>query len=421
MDPFPPTPPLPAPTSCQPSLKAARFAVSLTFFMNGTLFATWVSRIPALQAERGLSHGMLGLALLAIALGAVVAMPLAGWASSRLGSRRMTQFTAAGMAALLPLLVLAPGGPWFVMALVAFGAVHGALDVAMNTQAVAVEECYRRPINSSFHALFSVGGLVGSCLGGVAATAGIAPAVHFAVMALFLGGTTALLAFPRLLEVGEAAASGVPVDSAASPARFGCPPPALLALGALAFCVMLGEGAMADWSAVFLRQVANTSEGLAAIGYAAFSVTMALGRFGGGLLAVQIGPVAMVRWSGALAFGGLGIVLLNPTPVTGLIGFAAVGAGFATVVPLAFTAAGRTPGITAGVALATASTIGYFGFLIGPPLIGLAAEWLGLRGALGLVLVSSTLIVVLAPAVRRAAAPRSLPLAREGEMVRETA
>ena len=128
-----------------------------------------------------------------------------------------------------------------------------------------------------------------------------------------------------------------------------------------------------------------------------------------------------MRALGALAFCGLELVLLKPAPVTGLIGFAAVGAGFATIVPLAFTAAGRTPGITAGVALATASTIGYFGCLVGPPLIGLVAEWLSLHGALGLVLVSSTLIIVLAPAVRRAAAPRSLTLVREAEMVRETA
>jgi predicted MFS family arabinose efflux permease len=394
-----------------PTLPSARFAVALTFFVNGALFATWVSRIPALQAGRGLSHGVLGLALLAIALGAVVAMPLAGRAATRIGSRRLTQLTAVGMAACLPALMLVPNGPLFVLVLVGFGAIHGALDVAMNTQAVAVEERYRRPINSSFHALFSVGGLVGSGLGGVAAAFGIAPAIHFVLMAVVLGGLAAWLAFPKLLDTGAVATDSRSANSPAAPARSAWREPALLVLGALAFCVMMGEGAMADWSAVFLREVAGATESVAAIGYAAFSITMAVGRFGGGWLSARIGPAALVRWSGLLAVVGIGLVVLHPAPVICLLGFAAAGAGFACVVPLAFTAAGRTPGVAAGVALATVSTIGYLGFLIGPPLIGFAAELLGLRGALGLILVASALIVALAPVLRLASPEARGPVA----------
>ncbi|MES2923049.1 MAG: MFS transporter [Verrucomicrobiota bacterium] len=383
--------------------RAARLAVAATFFFNGALFATWVSRIPALKEERGLSHGMLGLALLMIALGAVVAMPLAGRFTARLGSRRVTQVTAALMSLALPLLVLAPNGPWFVLALFCFGAVHGALDVSMNTQAVAVEKRYGRPINSGFHALFSFGGLIGSAVGGLVASAGIAPLGHFIVAVVVLGGTTALFALPRLLDAGEAEAHGK-LDEARP--EFAWPKPALLALGALAFFVMMGEGAMADWSAVFLRQATGASEGLAAAGYAAFSITMAIGRFSGDWLSTRFGPVTLVRLSGSIATLGMALALFSPSPMTGLIGFACVGAGFATVVPMAFTAAGRTPGVSAGVALATASTIGYFGFLLGPPLIGFAAELIGLRGALALILVTSALIVALAPVVRQAASIR---------------
>jgi predicted MFS family arabinose efflux permease len=382
-----------------PLPSAARLAVAATFFMNGALFATWVSRIPALKTAHGLSHGALGLALLAIALGAVVAMPLAGWCSSRVGSRRMTQLTAAGLVVSLPFLALAPPGPLFFIALVCFGAVHGALDVAMNTQAVAVEVRYGRPINASFHALFSVGGLAGSAVGGLVAASGVATLAHFTLAAVLLGGATMLLALPHLLEAGEAEAYELLGETETRP-RLAWPKPSLLALGALAFCVMMGEGAMADWSGVFLRQVAGAGEGVAAAGYAAFSITMAIGRFSGDWLSARLGAVALVRLSGALAAGGMGLALLRPTAAAGLLGFACVGAGFATVVPLAFTAAGRTPGVTSSVALGTATTIGYFGLLLGPPLIGFAAELVGLRGALAVIMVTSALLVALARSVR---------------------
>jgi MFS family permease len=392
--------------------KAARLAVAAMFFYNGALLATWVSRIPALQSERGLSHGMLGLALLVIALGAVVAMPLAGWFSPRVGSRLVTQLTAVGMCVSLPFLVMAPNGPWFVVALFVFGAVHGALDVSMNTQAVAVEKRYGRPINSTFHALFSLGGLVGAAVGGLVAWAGIAPFAHFSVAALVLGGLIWTFAFPRLLDAGE------PHERRAEKvvrAKFAWPKPALIALGALAFFVMMGEGAMADWSAVYLRQATGAGEGVAAAGYAAFSITMAIGRFSGDWLSTRFGAVTLVRISGTIATVGMALALFRPSPLAGLMGFACVGAGFATVVPMAFTAAGRTPGVSAGAALATASTIGYFGFLLGPPVIGFVAELVGLRGALGLILLTSALIVVLAPVVRQSASIRS-----SGKQLRET-
>jgi MFS family permease len=176
----------------------------------------------------------------------------------------------------------------------------------------------------------------------------------------------------------------------------------LVALGAVAFCIMMGEGAMADWGAVFLRNSAGASEAIAASGYAVFSIAMAATRFSGDWLSARLGPVMVVRLGSGLAATGLATSLLSSEPVAALLGFGAVGAGFATIVPQVFSAAGRTSGMDAGTALATATTIGYSGFLIGPPLIGFAAEAIGLRGALAIIVIMSVVAILLAPSVRRA-------------------
>ncbi len=381
-----------------PRLRAARLAVAALFFMNGALFATWVSRIPAVQMERGLSHGALGVALLGLGLGALVAMPLAGWSASRFGSDHVSRWAALSYCTSLPALAIAPNTAAFVLGLFCFGAVHGALDVAMNAQAVEVEHRYAQPIMSSFHALFSLGGLAGALLGGLAAAAGVTPPVHFSVVAVLLAISTALLVLPRLLRSVEAE---TPAQSANPTAAFVWPSRSLVVFGVIAFCVMMGEGAMADWSGIFLRRVAGASEGIAAAGYAAFSVAMSIGRFSGDRLSLRFGPVTLVRGSGFLAAGGLVLALFAGHPLVSLAGFAAVGAGFATVVPQVFSAAGRSGSGASGPVVAAVTTIGYLGFLLGPPLIGLAAELLGLQSALAIIVVTSLLLVVLAGGVGR--------------------
>lgn len=380
--------------------RAARFAVALCFFLNGVLFASWVSRIPAVQARLGINHAELGMALFGVALGALFAMPLAGWCISRFGSNRVTQYVGIIYFVALPLLAVAPNVILLTIALFCFGAFHGAFDVAMNAQAVAVEERYGQPIMSSFHALWSVGGLAGAALGAFIALSGIAPLMHFVVVAALTGGATLVLANPRLLNAGEAEARELMATEETR--RFAWPPRTLIALGAVAFCIMMGEGAMADWSAIFLRQSAGASEAMAAAGYAVFSVAMALARFSGDWLSARIGPVTLVRLGSGLAAAGLMLALLHGAPWSILLGFGAVGAGFATIVPQVFSAAGRTPGMDPGPALATATTVGYSGFLIGPPLIGFAAQAIGLRGALAIIVATSLVAIILAPNVRSA-------------------
>ena len=387
--------------------RAARFAVAACFFLNGVLIASWVSRIPAVQARLGLSPGVLGMALLALALGALVAMPSAGVLISKLGSRKVSAVTAVTFSALIPCLALAPNAWVLGGVLFLIGIFHGALDVAMNAQAVAIEDRYRRPIMSSFHAQWSFGGLAGAALGGLMAWAGVEPLIHFAVASFLLGGATLVFALPNLLEAGEGS-QRVKQEKAEGRA----PLRPLLALGSVAFCIMMGEGAMADWSALYLRDFTGANEGIAAAGFAAFSVAMAFTRLSGDALSARFGAESLVRLGSALAAVGLSLSLLVPHAAVALLGFAAVGAGFATIVPQVFSAAGRTPGIEAGPALAMTTTLGYTGFLIGPPLIGFVAEWIGLRGALGIVVATSALAVVLAPCVRRSPTVKHQPIPR---------
>jgi MFS family permease len=374
----------------------ARRAVATLFLVNGALFATWVSRLPAIESSRGLSHAMLGVYLFVMAFGAMIAMPMAGLLGSRIGSAQVCRVSALIFAGMLPLLALAPNATTFALALFAFGIGHGALDVSMNAQAVAVEKLYRPPIMASFHALFSTGGLIGAALGGGIAALGLTPAVHFIVMAILLGAV-ALTTFRALLPFEMPSASK-------KAALFPLPTRGLLALGVIALCIMVGEGAMADWSAIYLKKIIATSEGIAAVGYAAFSIAMALGRFFGDSLSARFGPVRLLRGSACVAMAGLVLILASPFSPLALLGFACVGIGFAPIIPLVFSAAGHRSGINPGVALASVTTLGYLGFLLGPPIIGFAAGLVGLRVALGLLFASTLTAVILAPNVGSAQA-----------------
>ena len=285
-----------------------------------------------------------------------------------------------------------------MLALVLFGAGNGAMDVAMNAQAVGVEKAHGGAIMSSFHALFSVGGLVGSSLGGLLIFMGVSPALHV-LFITFVFGLTGLAALRWLwIDRAEDAEAGGPT--------FVRPTGPLLALGVLAFFVLVGEGAVADWSAVYLTNALGTGAGLGAVGFAAFSLMMAVGRFTGDRLVARFGPVPLMRLSATLAAVGLGAGLLIGQPVAAIIGFGCVGLGLSNLIPILFSAAGRTPGVNAGTAIAAVSSAGYFGFLAGPPLIGILAEATSLPLALGLVVLFTALVAVFAHAAGRATEAR---------------
>ena len=366
---------------------AARLGTATIFFVNGAVFGGWVSRIPEVQRGIGAGEGVLGLALLAMAVGALTAMPLTGWTVSRYGSRVPTSVSVLVFCLILPLLALAPSAAALALALFAFGVFNGGTDVSMNAQAAAIEARYGRPIMSSFHALFSFGGLAGAALGGLAAAAGVGVLQHF-LAATVIFGVIAIFA-SRLLMPGREDASG-------SGPAFARPNRALAALGVVALCALVSEGAMADWSAIYLRDALGSGPGLAAAGFAAFSLAMAVGRLTGDRMIQLLGPVTMLRLGGGLAASGLAVALLVDQTALALVGFIGVGAGLATLFPITLSAAARAPGMAPGAGIAAMSSTGYFGFLIGPPLIGFVAELTGLRGALVLIVAAGVVITLLA-------------------------
>ncbi len=360
--------------------RAARLAVAGLFFLTGVTFASWAVRIPAVQTRLVLSPGELGVALLGTAAGELVSMNLAGYLATRFGSRSITVMASACLSVMLPILALASTLPVLVAALVLFGASFGSVNVAMNTQGVAVERRYGRSIFNSFHACYSLGGLTGSLSGGLAAAHDIAPRPHFLGVAFL--GIILTLSVAHFLLPSRTDAQGAGV-------AFARPTRTLLALGLVAFCVLLGEGAMADWSAVYLHTILGVGVGLAAAGYAAFSIVMAVGRGLGDQLTNRLGPRVMVRLGGLVAAGGLTLALVVNWVPLALVGFGLVGAGFSVIFPLTLSAAGRTSKQVSGTAIATVAMCGYVGFLVGPAVIGFGADALSLRVALGIVVLLS--------------------------------
>ncbi len=369
------------------SARAARRAIGALFFINGFAFATWVSRIPAVQQGLGLSPAALGGAVAGLGGGSLLAMPLAGWLIARAGSRTVVASSALACAATLLLPALAWDAVALGVALGLFGASMGAMDVAMNAQAVELESRVGRPILSAFHALFSLGGMSGAAIGGAIAARGASIPLHFASIVLLLG-VAALATMPALVVTPPP-----PPGEPRSRLRFS---PALLGLSLLAACFMISEGAIADWTPVYLATVLGSGPGVAAAGYAVFSAAMTIGRLSGDWLTVRVGRARLMRIGALLAAAGLSAALLIGTVPAALAGFICVGAGFSVAVPLVFSAAGRLDSRSAGPGLAAVTTAGYLGFLAGPPIIGFVAEAVTLPFALGIIVVFALIGAVLA-------------------------
>jgi MFS family permease len=371
--------------------------------MFGLADGVWLARLPAVKEHLGLSDARLGVALLAAPVGLVVVAAFADRLIDRFGSARPTAAGAVAIS-LLPIAFGLAGSMAALMAvLLVYGMSGGLTDVAINSQAVRVERGYRRPIINSFHACFSFGGLLGALLGGLFAWAGIGAAPTFAAAGVPMA-VVAVLARRRLLHgsegsdpaavpatdrvpAGEGAGQGAAASRHAVALR-------IAALGLLALCSLLGEGAAGSWSAVYLRDNLGTSAAFAALGYAAFSVTMAAGRLTGDRLAARFGPGRLVSGCGVVAGLGLAAALISRSPALGLVGFALFGAGLSSTFPQLLSTAGNIQTSRSGTGIARVAGAGYLGLLVGPVLIGSFAGLLGLRLALGIPVILMGFIAV---------------------------
>jgi predicted MFS family arabinose efflux permease len=371
------------------ALLLSRTATQAQFFVNGMLFATWGVHIPTVKAAFALDESALSLLMLAAGIGALISLSRVGHWVAHHGTRSVV--LAGGLFVALPLgaLLWLPNYAALLAALFVFGLANGSFDVAMNAEAVAVEHAYQRPIMSSLHGFFSLGGLTGALLGSLAAHASIAPWVHIGSVAGTGFAVVLLTSFYML-------PTPVPSDTPSHSAAWCLPDKALLLLGMLAALGLIGESAMYDWSTLYMVKVLNSSTPFAALAYGAFSGAMALGRFGGDHLRARAGASQTLFLSAWLAAFALIATLLLGNPWAALPGFALVGFGFSNMIPVLFSAAARVPGVSAASGIATVSSLGYLAFMLGPPMIGAIAHQWGLAIALVTVALFAALAGLLA-------------------------
>ena len=360
----------------------------MLFLVHGLVVSTWISRIPAVQTALRMNNAVLGLTLLSSALGALCLIPVSGVAVGRFGSKRVS-IVASLLVCLSLLLPAFARDAWTLAgALFVYGAVLAAMGVAMNAQAVEVEKAMGRPTMSRFHGMFSLGAMLGAAAGGAVAARGLGVLGHFAVSALV--NALAVAAVAGLLldthDVHKNVEHRLPFRNM---------PRALLALSAIGFCILLSEGAMADWTALYLRQVLHAGQGTAAVGYSVFSAAMATMRFLGDLVTARLGPQRAVRTGSVVAAVGVGWALCMRSPGWAMPGFGLAGCGFSIIIPLVFGSAGRVRGVGSGAGIATVTGIGYLAFIAGPPTIGFLSQLITLRGALFLVVTCCAVSAVL--------------------------
>jgi MFS family permease len=359
-------------------MKINRLAVSIFFFTNGFQYANWVARLPEVQTLYGVSNTTLGTILLCSAAGAMTAMPFAGLLTLRIGSRFVTIATAIAFVCAIPFIPLL-SNLWLIGSLFfLFGVFGGSEDVAMNAQAVYVERLYQKPIMASFHGVWSIGTALGAGFGALFAKFGIGLFYHFLTVSS-LSLLAILWAALHLIkdDVLSSTTGATPKDSENT--TFRLPTKAILPLGIIAFCGMTGEGSVGDWSAIYMHKMIGQDEAFSALAFGAFTSAMTIGRLVGDAFTEKYGQRKQLIISSLLAILGLSLALAFINPWTVLAGFFIVGLGIATIVPIVYSAAGNTEGVTPSVGIAMATTIGYSGFFVGPPVIGYLADVYSLR------------------------------------------
>ena len=369
--------------------RRARAATTLIFFLTGFVYAAWATRIPVIKADLGLSAGALGVAVLGLEAGAIAGLPAGAALTARAGSRTALRVGFAAYPAALVGVALAPGLTALTVALAAMAVGSSVVDVAMNAQGIELERRYRRPLLSGLHAGHPFGLVAGGLVGSAAAAAGVSVTAHFGAVAAL--GLTA----------GTAATFALVHDARPRDGRrtFSRPSGRLLGLGLIAFCAFLLDGAAYNWSAVHLSSEHGAGAGLAAGGFTLFSLTLAIGRLFGDRLVERLGRVRLVQGCGAVAAAGSALAISAPAPGAALGGWALFGLGLAALAPTVLGAAPAAGSGSPAAAIAAVTTVGYLGSFSGPPLVGALAEAGSLSAALGLLVVVSGAMILLAPRV----------------------
>lgn len=368
-------------------LPPPRIAVKLIFFINGFVHANLAARFPRIQEIFSIDNGTLGIVLLSSSVGALIAMPFTGWLIIRNGSRRITIASVFLYCLSVPLMPVMPG--FFGLAFIFFimGITAGMLDVSMNAQAVMVEQKHNKPIMTSFHALFSIGMVIGAGTGALFVKLQTTLFLHLSiVIGLSIIGAT----WARYHLIHDK-----PKEKVAEGPAFRLPNAAMVSIGVIAFCCMLGEGAMADWSTNYMEKIAGASKALAPIGLSSFALAMTIGRFFGDSIRAKLGDRKLMIYLGIISTVGLSITLLFIHPYVVIAGLFITGLGLSSLVPIAYSIAGNTKDLSPGVGLAMVTTVGYSGFLFGPPIIGFIADLQSLRLALGGVAILFVIMTIL--------------------------
>ena len=362
-------------TTAPVSPKANRLAVAAFFFIAGLSFASWASRIPDIKSLLHLSDAALGGVLFALPVGSMLSLPISGWLVTKYGSKKIVTIAAI----CYPLILIGIGLTTTVWQLISvlfvFGFFGNLCNISINTQAVGVESLYGRSIMATFHGIWSLAGFTGAAIGTFLISKNISPFFHFWLICS--GSLLLILSVHRFALSKDAVHPGQPL--------FARPDSTLLKLGLIAFSCMVCEGTMFDWSGVYFQKVVAVPKELTTLGYAAFMGTMAGGRFMADRIVMRFGQQRVLQGSGIVITTGLLVAVLFPYIVPATVGFLLVGFGVSSVIPLVYSAAGKSKTMSPGVALAAVSTIGFFGFLLGPPIIGFIAQAFSLRWSFTLI------------------------------------
>ncbi|MFC6098863.1 MFS transporter [Olivibacter domesticus] len=369
-----------------------RLAVALFYFCQGLAFASWASRIPDIKTALNLSDGQLGSLLFALPLGQLVTMALSGSLVTKFGSKKVLIVAAALYVIALTNLGLATKGWHLGAALFLFGIIGNMCNIAVNTQGVAAENLFDKPIMSSFHGAWSIAGFTGALVGLLMINLHVNPYLHFWIIAG--------LVWISIVINNKYLIAGVGPTSTTKRKLFSKPEGALIQLGVIGFCSMATEGAMFDWSGVYFKDIVKAPHALVPLGYASFMIMMASGRFIGDRLIARLGRKTVLQVSGVLISLGMFIAVIFPYVVTAVLAFMLVGLGVATVVPTVYSVAGRNAKVAPGIALAMVSSVSYLGFLMGPPLIGYIAELASLRYSYAVIGVFGVVISMLVAKIR---------------------